>query len=228
MRRIAIAAAALAALAALLGILRTEPAAAVEPDSTGGITVVGEGTAAAASASAILTLGVETRAETAKGALAANGTAMRRVIAAVKAAGGKDVKTQAVWVSTAYGENGPNGFSATNSVSTKVDAGKVGSVIDAAVDAGANQVSGPSMTAADEQALYRTALKAAVADARLRAEALAAAAGLSLGRVTAMVESGGAPSPIAMGSAAKAADSTPIEPGDREVSASVSVTFASS
>ena len=58
MRRIVIAAAALAALAALLGILRTEPAAAVEPDSTGGITVVGEGTAAAASASAILTLGV--------------------------------------------------------------------------------------------------------------------------------------------------------------------------
>jgi uncharacterized protein YggE len=154
---------------------------------------------------------------------------MRRVIAAVKAAGGKDVQTQAVWVSTAYGEKGPNGFSATNSVSTKVDAGKVGSVIDAAVDAGANQVSGPSMTAADEQALYRTALKAAVADARLRAEALASAAGVSLGRVTAMVESGGVgPSPIAMGSAAKAADSTPIEPGDREVSASVSVTFASS
>ncbi len=227
MRRIAIAAAALASLAVLVGTLRTGDAAAVEPDSPGGITVQGSASASAAPAKASLSLGVETRAETAKGALAANAAAMRKVLAAVKGAGGEDVHTQSVWVSSFYGQNGPEGFTATNTVTASVAIGKAGSVIDAAVDAGANQISGPSMSAADERALYRQALKAAVDDARASAKVLAEAAGVSLGRVTALVEGGGAPSPIMFEAAAKAADtSTPIEPGQREVTATVSVTFA--
>jgi len=82
------------------------------------------------------------------------------------------------------------------------------------------------MSAADQEALYRKALEGAVADARKRAEALAGAAGVSLGRVTAIVEGGGSgPMPVAM--AAKAADATtPIEPGTQDVTAQVSVTFA--
>jgi hypothetical protein len=226
MRRIAIAAAALASLAALVGTLRTGDAAAVEPDTAGGITVQGTATASAAPAKAQLSLGVETRADTAKAALAANAAEMRKVLAAVKAAGGQDVRTQSVWLSSFYGDNGPQGFTATNTVTTSVVVAKAGAVIDAAVDAGANQVSGPSLSADDEQALYRQALEAAVADARERAKALAGAAGVSLGRVTAMVESGGGGSPPVMFETAKmAADSTPIEPGQREVTASVSVTF---
>ena len=52
-------------------------------------------------------------------------------------------------------------------------------MIDAAVDAGANQVNGPAMSVADVGKLYRQALKAAMADARLSAETLAAASGRS-------------------------------------------------
>jgi uncharacterized protein YggE len=227
MRRIAIAAAALASLAVLAGTLRTGDAAAVEPDTSGGITVQGSASASAAPATATLSLGVESRAETAKAALAANAAAMRKVLAAVKGAGGQDVHTQSVWLSSFYGENGPEGFTATNTVTASVAVGKAGAVIDSAVDAGANQVSGPSLSAADERALYRQALKAAVDDARASAKALAEAAGVSLGRVTALVEGGGAPSPVMYQAAGKAADvSTPIEPGQREVTATVSVTFA--
>jgi uncharacterized protein YggE len=81
------------------------------------------------------------------------------------------------------------------------------------------------MSAADEQALYRQALMTAVADARERAQALAAAAGVSLGRVTAIVEGGGS-GPVVFADAAKAVESaTPIEPGKREVSAQATVTF---
>ena len=226
MRRIAIAAAALAALAALAATLRTGDAAAVEPASSGGITVQGSATESGAPTKAELALGVESRADTAKGALAANGVAMRKVLAAIRAGGGKDIRTQSVWLSSVYGENGPQGFSATNTVTAAIEVGKAGALIDAAVAAGANQVSGPSMSAADQKALYREALQAAVADARERAEALAEAGGVTLGRVTAIVEGGGsAPMPLAM--TAKAADaSTPIEPGTQDVTAQVSVTFA--
>jgi len=226
MRRLAIAAAALAALSALAATLRTGDAAAVEPGAAGGITVQGSATESGAPTKAELSLGVESRSETAKGALAANSTAMRKVLAAIRAAGGKDLRTQSVWLSSVYGDNGPQGFSATNTVTATIEVGKAGALIDAAVAAGANQVSGPSMSVADQEALYRTALKAAVADARERAEALAAAGGVTLGRVTAIVEGGGS-APMPIGMAAKAADaSTPIEPGTQDVTAQVSVTFA--
>ena len=103
---------------------------------------------------------------------------------------------------------------------------KAGALIDAAVEAGANQVNGPTMSVADQSSLYRQALKAAMADARLSAETLAAAAGRSLGKVTTVVESSGS-APVPMFAKAAAADSaTPIEAGTQETTAQVTVTFA--
>ena len=61
----------------------------------------------------------------------------------------------------------PAGFAASNVVSATADLDRVGALIDAAVEAGANQVNGPSLGVADQGKLYRQALKAAVADARL-------------------------------------------------------------
>ena len=102
---------------------------------------------------------------------------MRRVIAAVKAAGGTEVKTQSVSLSPRYNEtNEVQAFVATNTVSATIkEIAKAGALIDAAVDAGANQVYGPSLSRGDQGELYRSALKAAVADARASAQALAAA-----------------------------------------------------
>ena len=228
MKRLALAAATLAALSALAATLRTDDAGAVDPSpATRGITVQGTATLSAVPDTADLGFGVETRGTTAKAALAANAAAMRKVIAAVKAAGGRDVTTQSVWLSSYHGENGPEGYVATNSVSATIGVARAGALIDAAVDAGANQVSGPSMSASDRQEVYRDALKAAVEDARGRAEALAGAAGGSLGRITAIVESGSAPPPVVMEArgALTADSSTPIEPGKQEIAAMVSVTF---
>ena len=83
------------------------------------------------------------------------------------------------------------------------------------------------MTIDDEEALYRQALKAAVKQARERAEVLADATGTKLGRVLTVIEgAAGAEQPMYMGRAMAADASTPIEPGKRDVMAAVTVTFA--
>lgn len=189
----------------------------------GGITAQGSGSVEAVPDEAMLSFGVESKAQTARAALAANAAEMRRVIAAVKAAGATSVQTQ--WVSLApQAEQG--GYVATNTVSATVrELATVGAVIDAAVEAGANQVSGPGLSRSDRAELYREALRAAVADARARAQALAQAAGVTLGRVTAIAEGGGAVPVPMLGAARAAGEGTPVEPGEQEITATVTVTF---
>jgi len=218
----------LASVVAAVSLPGSATSAAAE---TGGITVQGTGSVAIAPDRAELSFGVESQGQTAKAALAANAAEMRRVIAAVKAAGGANVTTQSVSLSPRYDEqNQVQAFVATNTVSATVkEIAKAGSLIDAAVDAGANQVYGPSLSRSDQGASYRKALEAAVADARASAQALASASGLSLGRITAVVEGGGsAPQPYAVAQKAMDAGSTPIEPGTQQVTAVVSVTFSAS
>ena len=216
-------------LAALLAAVSLPGPASSAAAESGGITVQGTAAVVSVPDRAELSFGVESQGQTARAALSANAAEMRRVIAAVKAAGGTDVKTQSVSLSPRYNErNEVQAFVATNTVSATIkEIVKAGALIDAAVAAGANQVYGPSLSRGDQSGLYRNALKAAVADARESAQALASASNLSLGRITAIVEGGGAPQPLPF-AAEKAMDaaSTPIEPGTQQVSAVVSVTFS--
>ena len=117
------------------------------------------------------------------------------------------------------------GRNSTDTISvTKVAIAKAGTVIDAAVSAGATGVSGPSLTVSSQDDLYAQALKAAVAQAKTKAQALAEAAGRTLGPVTTIVEGGNAvPLPFAAGAKA---NSTPIEAGTQEIQATVTVTYA--
>ena len=216
-------------LAAALAAATLPGSAASAAAEAGGITVQGTASVTSVPDRAELSFGVESQGQTARAALAANATEMRRVIAAVKAAGGTDVKTQSVLLSPRYNEtNEVQAFVATDSVSATIkDLAKAGAVIDAAVNAGANQVYGPSLSTGDQTELYRQALKAAVANARANAQVLAAAANVSLGRVTAIVENGGGPQPLAYAAdKAMAVESTPIESGTQQTAASISVTFA--
>jgi uncharacterized protein YggE len=93
------------------------------------------------------------------------------------------------------------------------------------VKAGADTVSGPSLSVANRDEAYRAALKDAFADARAKAETLAAAAGVSLGEVTAIVE--GSQPHVLYATAERTLDAqTPIEPGSEEITAVVTVTFS--
>ena len=225
MKKIATALGLLVAAAAAVAVLQPSGAGAVDPPTTtDSVTVSGEGIVRVVPDRAEISAGVETRAQTAKAALQANATAMERVLQALRAGGGTDVTTQTVSLSTSFDNQGaPNGFVASNIASAVVAFDKAGSLIDAAVAAGANTVYGPSPSRSDADALYRQALAKAVADAAQRAGVLAKAAGRELGRVTSISESGSAPLPVFAKAAADAA--TPVESGPQETTASVSVTY---
>jgi uncharacterized protein YggE len=226
--RILLIAAPLVVALGLAAVTLPGPASSAAAEA-GGITVQGTASVTSVPDRAELSFGVESKGASARAALAANAVEMRRVIAALKGAGATDVKTQYVSLSPQYNDKSEaQGFVATNTVSATIkELAKAGTVIDAAVAAGANQVYGPSLSHGDQDELYRQALKAAVGNARASAQALASAANLSLGRVTAIVEGGGAPQPVPFAAADKAmAESTPIEPGTQLVSATVSVTFS--
>lgn len=229
MKRLIIVAALLLGAAALAGVARPEGshAAGSSDPPARTITVTGTGTATSTPKRAILSFGVQTQAPTAKAALAQNGAEMRKVIAALQGAGAKDIQTQTVSLSSVFGDNQQlQGYTAVNSVSATVTYAAAGTTIDAAVDAGANQVYGPSPLADDMDALYKKALAAAVANARDHAETLAEAAGAKIGAVTSIAEGGAAPGPIMYDKVAATADSTPVIAGPQETTATVVVAFA--
>jgi hypothetical protein len=206
-------------------------AATTATTSTGDtVTVNGTGTVTAVPDQAEFDFTVQTKGATAAAALSRNGTDTKAVIAAVEGEGvpDADIQTTDVSLDPVMSNDGTSiiGYTASDSIAvTKLAIAKAGSVVDAAVGAGANSVSGPSLTLSSQDALYNDALKAAVAQAKTKAQALAGAAGRTLGDVVSIVEGGGqAPLPFAVGAAAK--DSTPIQPGTEDVQATVTVTYA--
>jgi len=228
--RLLIAVPALLAVVALAGALGPGPDAAVaqQPatEESDTVTVTGVGTVKAVPDEANFSFGVETRGRTAQAAIAANATAMEKLIAALRQAGARDIATQWVSVWPVSREDGTiDGYSASNSVSATIGVARAGALIDAAAEAGANQISGPGMSSSDAEKLYRDALADAVKDARERAEVLAKAAGRTLGEISSIVEAGAQPVPLYRDAAEATAASTPIVPGQQETVAQVSVTF---
>lgn len=227
MKRLFLVAAAGVALVALGGavglpdLAGAQDPSSAEPDT---VTASGVGTVSAIPDEAQLSFGVETRAATARAAVSANADAARRVINALRQAGARELATRYVSVYPVTGETGAiERYLASNSVSAVSDVDDAPALIDAAVAAGANTVSGPAMSSTDADELYRKALAKAVIDARERAEVLARAAERSLGAVLAIVEGGAVPIPFAERAAVEA--STPIVPGAQDTTATVTVTF---
>lgn len=237
MRIIRIAAVALfiLAVAALAGVGRPEAVRSAEGDAAPApqrtITVGGSATVTAVPDRATFTFGVDTRGETAKEALSASSAAIERVVDAVRGAGidGKDVQTQQVSLYTQTSSDGRHieGYAASAAITVRVgDLDRAGPLVDTAVAAGASSVYGPSLERSDADELRSEALADALGDARTKAEALAKAAGGSLGDVVSVTEAGGPapPIPYAARGALEAAD-TSIEPGTQEIQAAVTVTF---
>lgn len=103
---------------------------------------------------------------------------------------------------------------------------EIGTLVPAAVAAGANSVSGITFMMSDPSALQSRARAAAMADARSRAEELATAAGVQLGKPISIEErvvAQGGRGPVAF---ARASDSSPIAAGQLSVEIDVSVRFA--
>jgi uncharacterized protein len=224
-------AAAAGALALVVGLERPGFAHSAAGDAPGGITVTGTGTARAAPDRATISFAVTSDAATSAAATAANAPKMGKVLAALKRLGIResDIQTDEVSVYPRYESGGErSGYTARNSASVELRGAKrAGEVVDAVTAAGATEVNGPSFERDNRGALYRAALRNAVADARSKAGALADATGVTVGRVT-RIEEGQTPSygPFPLAQRAVGAGRTPVEPGLEDVQASVTVTFA--
>jgi uncharacterized protein YggE len=229
--RIVIAALIVLAIGAFSGVGRPEAAESASEETQGGITVNGTGRVRTVPDEAEFSLGITTEGRTAAGALAANSTRMRELIDALKAAGvaKRDIQTRDVSVGPDYDEGGrSDDFVASNTVSVLIrNLDRAGAVLDAAARTGANNVYGPSLTRSNREGLEAKALEDAVGNARKRAKTLAEAAGVDLGAVTAISETGAAmPGPMELRAVDAAASSPPLEKGAQEIQATVTVTFA--
>ena len=198
------------------------------------VTASGTGTTQAAPDTAEMSFGVTTTSANAKSALDDASTVAEQIASAVKKQGiaGEDIQTIDVSVyPQTVDRNGKQvitGYQASLSVQVKVrDIAKLGEVISAANAAGANTISGPTFTIADPTPLRAKALDEAVADARKSAEAMAQAAGKSVGEVLSVSSSDVSPVPGAMFGASDVAGAAkvPIETGQLDITANVVVVF---
>ncbi len=161
-----------------------------------GITVVGMGEAAGQPDEARVTVGVDTFAKNVNVATAENEENIQAILAALQSEGitGDDIQTSnySLWAEQLYGENGPEGiagYRVSNQVNVTIrDIEKVGDVITAAINAGANQIYGVNFTVADPIALEAEARQNAVNNARERAQSLAELSGVTLGDVQSVNE----------------------------------------
>lgn len=203
------------------------------------VTVSGLGEARVRPDMAMIQTGVTTDAPSAKAALSRNNAAMTSVLNALKAAGvdEDDIQTSGFSVSPNYSQITPGqsgtpritSYQVSNQVTAQVkDLAKLGSTLDALVQAGSNQISGVSFDLKDPKATLNEARKKAIADARAKAELYAAAAGVSLGGVVEISESS-VQAPAWRSFKARevmAYDSAaPIAAGQNTYSASITVTF---
>jgi len=204
-----------------------------------GIWVSGTGEVTATPDVAILTLGVEAQEMTVKAAQSEASSAMNAVVDALKSNGVADKDIQTQWYSISpvtkwddkTNEQITTGYSVTNMVTTKIrDISKAGTIIDAVAGAGGNltRINGISFTVDDPTAYNSQAREKAMQDAAAKAQQLATLAGVTLGKAIYISESGSyIPSPIRLSdSAAGASASTPISPGELDITLSVSVGYS--
>ena len=208
-----------------------------------GIAAIGTGQAFGEPDIAVVSVGVNVQRDTVEEARNDAAEAQQAVIDSLKDNGVADEDIQTVGFSVYPQYNYPPdrpqgeiiGYVVNNVVSAKIrDLDTTGEVIDDATVAGGNDavVQGVSFTIDDPTELQEAARRQAVEKARQQAEQLADAAGVSLGDILSISESGGyIPFERNLGgaafdTAAQAPVPSPIEPGQVEVNISVSIQFA--
>ena len=200
------------------------------------ISVTGTGSATAKPEIAEVQIGVQTDARTAAAALNANTTAMNTLFTTLKNAGiaETDMQTSGFNVGPRYdaAQQGrpPTiaGYQVTNQVAVKErELAKLGELLDQVVQGGANSIHGIRFTLGKPDSIADLARKAAMADAKRKAELLAAEGGVKLGRIVSINEGGTAEPRFQEGMAAmRAAAPVPVAPGELTVRASLRVTWA--
>jgi uncharacterized protein YggE len=171
----------------------------------------------------------------------ANGL-MDAVLKALKEQGieEKDIQTSgfSIWAERPYGPEGPQGneviYHVTNQVAVTIrNLDNVGSVLEAAIEVGANNIYGVSFSVADPSQVEAQAREKAVADALAKAQALAKLNDVKLGDVVSVSEVIGGGGGYYAGGVREAAAAFglgggggPISPGELELSLQLQIVYA--
>jgi len=221
-----------AALAATL--LLAAPAAAQTTDTTPTIAVDGNGTATLVPDIADFQAGVLRRAPSSAAARRSANARIAAVLKAVKAQGVADADIQTSGLSIVRGRfHHRVRYTASQTLTIRSrDVKHLGALLDAVANAGADSVEAPEFGFADPSVGQAAAERAALADARKRADAAAAQVGLRITGVRSVDLDPQSDVGVAVGgsgssdTAAKAPRPTQIEPGTQEFDATVRVVYA--
>jgi hypothetical protein len=215
------------------------PRLQAQPAISRSITVVGEGKARVRPDTAQTNIGVEVVADSVQEASSQTEETMNAVMQALRDLGvpENDMQTSgySVWVERPYGPEGPQPDAAplyhvSNSLSVTIrDLDNIGSILDAAIEAGANNIFGVTFTVADPSSFQSEARQEAVENARAKAEELAQFNNVTVGELLTISEviQGGAV-PLFSGAAAEGlgGGGGPISPGELEITVQLQVTYA--
>jgi uncharacterized protein len=184
---------------------------------------------------AYLTLAVESRAKSSREAQRQNSDALAGVQRqlANSSVVREAQRTLGLWLEQEFdnvnGRRVARDFVARNTLEIRIDdLARAGEIADAVVQGGATSLNGIRFDLKDRAAVERDALRAAVVDARARADAAAAGAGGTVDRILKIEDSrteAPPPRPVMMRAEA-APPSTAIEPGFIEIRAQVALTVS--
>jgi uncharacterized protein len=196
------------------------------------VTVTGDAMVSVAPDTAMIRIGVTSQGKNAREASEANAKQMTAVLNAIKASGidARDIQTSRLSLQPQYDTNKAGtarltGFQVTNQVTVRIrNIDILPAIIDHAIAAGANEMSGIEFVVSQQSKLLDQARAAAIVDAHRKAELYAKAAGAKLGRVVAITDEGAAPPPRPVMQALRAG-ATPVAPGEQTLRASVTVSY---
>ncbi len=199
------------------------------------LTVTGRGIEAIPATLAQVVLGVEVQAKTAQEAQQEAARRSSAVVALLKSRNVDKLQTTGITLNPVYSYKDNiqrlTGYSASNTVSFRISTDKAGSLLDEAVKAGATQINGISFVATDEAIAQaqKQALKEATQEAQQQADAVFSALGFQRKEVVNIQVNGAnttppPPRPMMSAEAAKVGGaSTPVEGGEQQVEASVTL-----
>lgn len=199
------------------------------------VTVSGTGMVTLTPDIAYVAIGVHSQDASATTAMEDNNAKAAAVIAAIKDAGveEKDIQTTnfSIYPQQQYDDNGRiTGviYMVNNTVYVTVrELDQLGDMLDATVNAGANNIGSISFDVADKSEALSQARQAAVAEANKQAEELSSAAGVSLGEVQTISYYDSTPSPAYYDTRAleMAAGGVSIEAGSMQITTTVTIVY---
>jgi uncharacterized protein YggE len=222
-------------IAALLACVVSQVNAQQVASPVSSIRVMGDATVTAKPDRALLDVGVLTQEKQSQNAAAQNAKQIDTVVVALHKLLGADadIKTINYALNPDYqyrplgGKSAVSSYTAMNVVRvTMDDLDKVGAVIDAATQAGANHVESVRYTVRDQQVLHSQAVREAALKARANADALASALNLKIVRIVSVEEGDTSPGPDAgdLRDSAGPAAPPPVQSSSFVVTANVTLT----